>query len=361
MSIDLHFEPKDWERIQHDWTAWWHHELDRPMVVINAYEWEGKAFIQQHNGWNEAKNLSPIDPVLDYYQQVLENQRFYGDSWPRWLPNFGPGIVAGFLGASVGSDDRTVWFEPSEKSNLADLHLQYNENNFWWRWVQELIQAAIQRWGDQVTVAHPDLGGNLDILASFRTTENLLMDLYDTPAEIDRLVSEVTGLWLQYYDELYRFIQPVGNGTTAWTPVWCSERYYMLQSDFAYMISPQMFERFALPDLADCCQHLDYAFYHLDGKGQIPHLDMLLSLERLRGIQWIPGDGQPPAEEWLPMLKRIRDGGKLCQVYASPKAVRTIVRELGGKGFAFWITETISEEDIIGLLREIKFEYRLSK
>ncbi len=29
----------------------------------------------------------------------------------------------------------------------------------------------------------------------------------------------------------------------------------------------------------------ELSFYHLGGKGQILHLDMLLSLERLRGIQ----------------------------------------------------------------------------
>jgi 5-methyltetrahydrofolate--homocysteine methyltransferase len=78
---------------------------------------------------------------------------------------------------------------------------------------------------------------------------------------------------------------------------------------------------------------LDHGFYHLDGKGEIPHLDLLLSIPRLRGIQWIPGDGQPPPQEWLPLLKRIRDGKKLCQVFVSPEGARTIVREVGGKGF----------------------------
>jgi hypothetical protein len=107
----------------------------------------------------------------------------------------------------------------------------------------------------------------------------------------------------------------------------------MMQSDFAYMISPDMFERFVVPDLTACCETLDHGFYHLDGKAQIIHLDHLLSIERLRGIQWIPGDGQPPPDRWLPLLKRIRDGGKLVQVYVSPEGARTIVQNLGGKGF----------------------------
>jgi 5-methyltetrahydrofolate--homocysteine methyltransferase len=109
----------------------------------------------------------------------------------------------------------------------------------------------------------------------------------------------------------------------------------MLQSDLSYMISPAMFDRFVMPDLEALSRHLDHAFYHLDGKGEIPHLDRLLSLQRLRGIQWIPGDGQPPPEEWLDLLRRIRDGGKLCQVFVTPEGALRIVRTLGGKGFLF--------------------------
>ena len=130
----------------------------------------------------------------------------------------------------------------------------------------------------------------------------------------------------------------------------------MLQSDFSYMISPQMFERFVLPDVAACCAALDHGFYHLDGKGQIPHLDMLLSLERLRGIQWIPGDGQPPPEQWLPLLKRIRDAGKLCQLYVSPAGARTIVRELGGRGFALYIDQKMSQDQAEDFLHVLAAE-----
>ena len=66
----------------------------------------------------------------------------------------------------------------------------------------------------------------------------------------------------------------------------------MLQSDFAFMISPPIFERFVLPDLEITCNHLD-------GENQILHLDMLLAIENLSSIQWIPGNGAPPPEEWL--------------------------------------------------------------
>ena len=39
----------------------------------------------------------------------------------------------------------------------------------------------------------------------------------------------------------------------------------------------------------------------------------------------------------MPLLKRIVDGGKRCQVFVSMEGARKIVREIGGKGFAFYI------------------------
>ena len=60
--------------------------------------------------------------------------------------------------------------------------------------------------------------------------------------------------------------EPDSRGTTAWAAIWSPGRCYMFQCDFGYMISTQMFERFVMPDLSTCFEHMDHAFYHLDGK-----------------------------------------------------------------------------------------------
>ncbi len=355
MNVNTGFTSQDWERIRRDWTAWWHHDIDRAMVVVDVVEARmEKAFVPQFEGWSMEQETFVIDEALDHYQAVVENTALYGDAWPRWWPNFGAGILAGFLGASVKVDAQTVWFEAPANNALEDIQPRYDADNYWWRWIRALTQAAVERWEDQITVAATDLGGTLDILASLRGTQNLLLDLYDAPDVIDRLVAEIPQVWLRYYDELYEIISTADNGMTYWAPMWCPGRYAMLQSDFAYMISPAMFERFVLPELEALCNGLDYGFYHLDGKGQIPHLDMLLSIANLRGIQWVPGAGAPPADEWLPLLKRIRDGGKLCQVFVSPEGALTIARELGGKGFTFVIEDpAIPPEDLDDVVTRI--------
>ncbi len=346
MGINLSFTEDDWERIERDWTLWWAGELERPMVVIeNPF-----VFALPSQMTMEVLLERPVDEVLDEHQMLLEARQFYGDAWPSWWPNFGPGIIAGFLGANVRCDPdmATVWFETPDRISIENLRLTYDGDNIWWRRMLDLMRGAIDRWGDAVSVAHTDLGGNLDILASFRTTEQLLFDLHDSPDEVVRLVGDITSLWTRYYDELHAIIEKAGRGTTTWAPIWSPGKCYMLQSDFCYMISPEMFERFVLPDLAACVEALDNAFYHLDGPGQIRHMNMLLSMDGLAGIQWIPGDGQPPPHEWLSLLKRIRDAGKLCQVYVSDEWARTIVRELGGRGFAFYILSFIDSEDEAG-------------
>jgi len=355
MPLNLRFSESDWERIERDWSAWWAGELERPLVVLECVE-----VLDRYDPHCASVFLGnypldmPAEDILDEFVPRLENTHYLGDSFPRFWPNFGPGVVSAFAGAQVHPSWDTTWFSPGKTGSVTDLSVTCDWQNPWWRRVYEITQAAVARWGSQLAVGFTDLGGNLDILAHLRGAQQLLLDLYDAPEEIDRLVRETTQVWLACYDRLYDLIAPAGRGITCWGPCWSPGSGYMLQSDVSYMISPHMFERFVLPDLMTCCEKLDYAFYHLDGKGQIRHLDMLLSLSRLRGIQWVPGDGNPPPQHWLPLLKRIREGGRLCQVTVSPEGARTILRELGGKGFCFVISEPqLTPEEGIAFLKQM--------
>ncbi len=329
------FDDRQWARIERDWTAWWCGELERPMVVIETTVGRRDELSSWYDHLTKFPLTMPAEEVIACRSEQLKTIRYLGDAFPKWFPNFGAGVVAAFLGARVSSATGTTWFHPIDCPSLAQMLLAFSTESVWWRRVEAVTRAAAAAWGNRVVIGETDLGGNLDILASLRGTQQLLLDLYDAPDEVERLVAAITPIWLQYYDAYYSLIAPTNRGASCWAPLWAPGKMYMLQSDFAYMISPRMFERLVLPDLTACCAHLDHAFYHLDGKGEIKHLDMLLSIERLRGIQWIPGDGAPPPEEWLPLLKRIRDAGKLCQLYVTPEGALTIARELGGKGFAF--------------------------
>jgi len=353
MTLNLHFPDLGWETTAENWTAWWAGELERALVVLECVE--PADVVTPHYASTFLGNYAleiPTDELLDLFVPRLQATHYLGDAYPRFWPNFGPGIVAAFAGASLHAVPDTTWFTPGESGELSQLHVSLRVDDPWWQRAKTVTQSAVERWGDQLSIGFTDLGGNLDILAHLRGTQQLLFDLVDRPQEVDRLVHETGQLWLYCYEALYT-VTSLGRGITCWGPCWSPTKGYLLQSDFSYMISPQMFERYVLPDLSACCESLEYPFYHLDGKGQLPHLDMLLALEHLRGIQWVPGDGQPQAEHWLPLLNRIRQAGKLCQVYVSAQGAMTILRELGGKGFVLVINEAFTPERGQALLDEI--------
>jgi hypothetical protein len=346
MTIRLHFPQEDWARIAHDYTAWWAHDLGRPLVRLVGRQLEpGISYPAVHDFISNYPLYIPAEEIIARVTPHLEACRYYGDAFPQWRPNLGPGINAAFLGAQVHPVEETTWFSPTELRDPQDLCPAYEETNPWWGRAREITQAAVTAWGSQVQVACTDLVSGLDTLASLRTTERLLLDLCDAPEQVDRLVGKLASLFLRYYDELDAIIAPVCPGRSSWAELWSPGPGYMLQSDFAYMISPAMFERFVLPDVVACCEHLEYPFYHLDGVGQIPHLDMLLEAPRLRGIQWVPGDGAPPPEEWLDLLKRIIDHDKLCQVFVTAPGALRIVRALGGKGFQLSIRDEMDADE----------------
>jgi 5-methyltetrahydrofolate--homocysteine methyltransferase len=196
----------------------------------------------------------------------------------------------------------------------SETRLKVDWKSPWWQRTVDLYRAAQARFQGQVQLDMTDLGGNLDIASTFRPNENLLFDLYDCPEEVERLAWEGHEAWWQCFEALNREAN-LNPGYTAWCPIFSEQPYYMLQCDFCYMIGPDQFKRFVLPELAASCKKLTNAFYHLDGPGQLPHLDALLSIPELKGIQWIPGAGQPDCSQWPEVYRKIRAAGKLIQLY----------------------------------------------
>ena len=155
-----------------------------------------------------------------------------------------------------------------------------------------------------------DLGGVMDVLQSFRGAENLLMDLYDDPDEVLRCVREIQDMWFLYFDKLNAVMEGEAEGYSHWFNIYHEKPGYILQSDFSYMISPDMFKTFVAPEISSSADRLYNAVYHLDGIGEIPHLDTILSMEGIKGVQWVPGAGDPKRMNWDDLLRRILDAGK---------------------------------------------------
>jgi len=88
-----------------------------------------------------------------------------------------------------------------------------------------------------------------------------------------------------------------------------------------------MFNRFVLPTIERDCARLGNTIFHLDGIGELPHLDSLLKIENLNAVQWQYGTGSGPVARWLDVYEKIIDAGKLLHIVDNENEFNT-AREL---------------------------------
>ncbi|MEI7833908.1 MAG: hypothetical protein WCJ56_12025 [bacterium] len=331
--MPIPFSSDRWEKIRADYNDWWAGKLTRPLIYMPVWGRDPgreKPKLPRVSMDTTAFDLSvSAADMLNRWDYELCGKEYLGDSFPYLWPDFGPGVIAAFLGATPNTGAGTVWFHPPQQQEIADIHFSYAPDNIWYQRIKDIYRAGLERWNGNVLLGATDIGGNLDILHSFRPGNELLYDLIDYPEEVKRLTWDAHHLWWQYYDEFKQLLQPVNPGYSAWASIFSADPYYMLQCDFAYMLSPEMFDEFVRPELNASCDRLTNAFYHLDGIGQLPHLDSLLRIESLKGIQWIPGAGQPDYTHWPQVYRKIRNAGKLIQLYGDIGTLDAVAEQLG--------------------------------
>jgi hypothetical protein len=183
-------------------------------------------------------------------------------------------------------------------------------------------------------VGIPDLQGGGQIVAEMRGSQRLAIDLIDHPGRVKAAIEKVTLSWYEYYRACFDVIhrqssgQRYGDGYVDWLGIWSDRPAVTVECDFSGMISPAMFREFFLPAAKMQTEMVERSIYHLDGPGAIGHLDTLLSLPRLNGIQWVPGAGAEPMLEWLPLLRRVQGAGKLLVLSCEPWQVIPLLSEL---------------------------------
>lgn len=364
--MSSYFTPTDWQRTIEITDTWWEGKLDRPLLQWTIRgEDPGRpkpALLFQHFTAYYGLEVTP-EQVADVWDYFLRGRRCVGDGFPHVWLNWGAGVLAVFLGCKIelGPESaQTVWFHPPSDppEEVDELRLAFEPANPTLQRTAAVAAAVVDRLEGGAQIGQTDLGGTLDVLSSYRPGEDLLFDLMDEPEGVKARTWEIHEAWFQCFDQLNKALRPGqtgGNpGYSCWTPIFSRLPYYNLQCDFCYMIGPDHFREFVLPELAASCQRIARPFYHLDGIGELPHLDDILAIPELKGIQWIPGDGQKPFSEWPEVYRRIREAGKLVQVFGGPDVVRAFQKNFDDlSGFIFTLELPPEEaEEAEALVRE---------
>lgn len=242
----------------------------------------------------------------------LNNTYYAAESFPHLFTNLGPGCLPACIGGSYMLAERTIWYDT--KQIIDDWEnppqVKFDENSEIWQHVTRMQNKFFTT--NEVNTTIVDIGGVMDTVAALRGTENLLYDLYDYPEQVKEFTNRVTKEWFKAFDRQIEAISKTGQPYNNWMNIPSSKPWYPIQCDFSAMISPAQFEEFVLPHLVEQSEHMERCIYHLDGPGEIPHLDMLLDVPGITGIQWVAGDGQASLfdEQWFPLYKKIQDKNK---------------------------------------------------
>lgn len=325
----VRFDRERMEQALNHHMLWWKGELDRPLTCVTLIEpGEKKTPAPYLTQGNCADFRWTPEQVIDAIDEELSRREFLGDAYPFVnLDSFGPGVLAAFCGAKLDNSSGRVWFFPDEEREIEDIHVRYDPENVYVRRIKELYRAGMERWNGTVVMGMPDLGGVLDVAATFRGSQNLLTDLYDAPDEVIRLTKEIQTAWYAAYDDLLAALDVQGCNSN-WSGILSRTPSYITQCDFCYMIGNPMFRQFVLDTLRNDTQRLDHVIYHLDGVGELNHLDDVLAMEKLDAVQWVPGDGKAPCAAWMDVYRRIEQAGKQSWICGGPKDFLKIVGEL---------------------------------
>lgn len=301
----------DWEQRLARQDAFWQREvIDRPVVHITIPKREPvcpgpcTTHPSVRDRWLDAGYAAEVARA-----EVL-NTEYLGDALPHVMPYLGPELFSAFFGCELTFDDETSWSQPNLPDWAQVDEVRFSTDNVYWKSIVEITEAMLQAGQGLFYTGFTDLHAGADAIAAFRDPMQLNLDLHDSPEAVESLLDYVTDTYLDVYDVLYQKLTDARQAISTWANQVSTRRWFVPQSDFSCMVSPEMFRDVFVPDLVRELRHYEVSIYHLDGPGALKHLDTLLEIPELTAIQWVYGAGNGRCSDWLPVYRRIQEAGK---------------------------------------------------
>jgi len=335
---------EDIERVREWHEAFWNRErLKRPLLIVRAYKSNVEPYKERIV--DPVTKWTDIDYIIEEKERYFESIYFAAEAVPHTIVGIQNGAIAAFLGCDIEFRHETDWFKPVIKDwNSYKLNFDPDESK-WWKFTKELFSRMVEAGKDKYFVDVPDFQSDMDTLANMRGPWKLCRDLYTCPNKIKEALDYIfENVYKPTFTEIHKILTRYTDLTSTWLGVISDKKHDVLQADFLAYLSPKMAEEFIIPNLRREAQFLDRSIFHLDGPHALDKLDLLLDIEELDGIQWVPGAGNPSAVNWLPLLKKIQKKGKVLWISAAPEEVKKLVSELELKGLIIEVNKLFRNE-----------------
>lgn len=263
----------------------------------------------------------------------MQNTYYAGEAYPYIGPDLGPDILGAMLGCGIEFGETTSWAVHTVTNWEEVAPFTLGADNFWYGAIEKLVDAFVEdaEQGDYL-VGIPDFHPGMDALVSLRGPQELCYDLYDLPELVLKKNDEIFPIYQQVFEAFYQKIARVQSGSTHWMNAWHPQKYYNVSCDFMGMLSHDMFEEFVRDEIIRESKMYDACMFHLDGPDASKHLDALLKIDSINGIQWQYGAGATTAKDWIPLMKKIQAAGKNIIVDIVYDDIEPLIKNLAPEG-----------------------------
>jgi len=320
-----------WPEAKQRLTALWHHErLDRPCIAVTAPQAGANSTAVPVPADNEARWLDP-DYRVALMRRTLETTWWGGESMPgmTFMPNW---VLC--LGGTPHFDDQTIWFATQAVDFAKPSPFRHNPDSPWTTKYRRLLLALSAAAGhDEFLIGKPGGLPANDLLSMLMGTQEFLVALMDEPDWVAEAILVGARDQSRVRQEMQQLLRDQGHaywyGQAGWMSFWAPEPYTSTQSDVSCMLSPEMFDRFVLPELEVYGAEHDALWFHLDGGDAKQHLPRLLSLPFLKVLQYTPAPGEPAnGPGHLQMYRQIQAAGKIVHIELPANNIEPLIREL---------------------------------
>lgn len=301
--------------------------MDRACAAIMVYN-------PNHKDFGDVNFYFDTETADKMHRQRFENVSYIGEALPCLFPYFGTAGIAEYTGCKPNRVPRTTWFDHwMADHDEPDASLIQYKCPEAFEAQKAAIADLIKRANKDYLVTVTDNCGIFDALAEIRGTDNLMMDMLADPEFVEEGIRRLLPIYKQTQEELFKLVEENNEGSVlSWMHLWAPKRMAQMQCDLSVMISKEMFDRFTMPELEELSDFLDYPVYHFDGQEQIRHLDSLLSIKKLRAIQWTPVAGQPKTSTFISSLQKIQKAGKNLILFPQLDEIEFLLDNLSSRG-----------------------------
>lgn len=337
---------EEWEKKKEKYLEFWARENhDRPLLSITAPK-NGRTEPPESKHATLKERWMDTNYILKMANWKMQNTCYLGEAFPALNPDLGPDFFAACYDTDLRFGENTSWSVPwmTDEDVEEFQNFRFNESNEYYKKMLELTAAAVEDGKDKYLVGVTDLHPGGDGLVSMRGPQNLCYDTLDYPEFLYKGVMNLLPGFQKIYQELYTLTTKYQKGSTCWMGIWHPGRWYPVSCDFSCMISEEMYENLLVEEIEKEAQWLDASMYHLDGPDALKHLDRILKIPGLNGVQWVYGAGNPTASHWLDVIRKIQDAGKCVQINVMPEELEIMLKELKPEGLMYVIDARSQEE-----------------